>query len=128
MQDNQHVHAVHPVATSSLVDQVNALIAHDTAIDAIKIGIVGSSANAQAIADAIAKIRKLNPTLPVVLDPVLASGHGDLLTQGDAVQAIAPLRALATIILPNLLEARALCDGNDQLALQANRLLHLWTK
>jgi len=123
VQDNQHVHAVHPVATSILVDQVNALIAHDTAIDAIKIGIVGSLANAQAIADAIAKIRKLNPTLPVVLDPVLASGHGDVLTKGDAVQAIAPLRTLATIIVPNLPEARALCEGVDQLALQAKRLL-----
>ena len=123
VQDNQHVHAVHPVATSILVEQVNALIAQGTAIDAIKIGIVGSLVNAEAIADAITRLRKSNPTLPIVLDPVLASGHGDLLTQGDAVQAIAPLRALATIILPNLPEARALCDGNDQLGLQANRLL-----
>ncbi|MCF8164672.1 MAG: hydroxymethylpyrimidine/phosphomethylpyrimidine kinase [Sulfuritalea sp.] len=123
VQDNQHVHAVHPVATSILVDQVNTLIAHGTVIDAIKIGIVGSLANAQAIANAITILRKLNPTLPVVLDPVLASGHGDVLTQGDAVQAIAPLRAFATIIVPNLPEARALCDGNDQLASQAKRLL-----
>ena len=123
VQDNQHVYAVHPVATSILVDQVNTLIAHGTVIDAIKIGIVGSLANAQAIADAIVTLRKLNPTLPVVLDPVLASGHGDVLTKGDAVQAIAPLRPLATIIVPNLPEARALCDGNDQLALQAKRLL-----
>jgi len=123
VQDNQHVYAVHPVATSILVDQVNALIAHGTVIDAIKIGIVGSLANAQAIANAITILRKLNPTLPVVLDPVLASGHGDVLTKGDAVQAIAPLRPLATIIVPNLPEARALCDGNDQLALQVKRLL-----
>jgi len=123
VQDNQHVHAVYPVATSILVEQVNALIAHGTVIDAIKIGIVGSLANSQAIADAITKIRKLNPTLHVVLDPVLASGHGDVLTKGDAVQAIATLRTLATIIVPNLPEARALCEGVDQLALQAQRLL-----
>lgn len=123
VQDNQRVHAVHPVATSILVEQVNALIAHGTVIDAIKIGIVGSLANAQAIADAIAMLRKLNSTLPVVLDPVLASGHGDVLTKGDAVQAIAPLRALATMIVPNLPEARALCDEEDQLTMQAQRLL-----
>jgi hydroxymethylpyrimidine/phosphomethylpyrimidine kinase len=114
---------VHPVAAPILIEQVNALIAHGTAIDAIKIGIVGSLANAQAIADAIATLRKVHPTLPVVLDPVLASGHGDVLTKGDAVQAIAPLRTLATIIVPNLPEARALCEGVDQLALQAQRLL-----
>ncbi len=123
VQDNQHVHAVHPVDASILVEQVKALIAHGTAIDAIKIGIVGSASNALAIAEAIMQLRSLNPTLPVVLDPVLASGHGDVLTRGDAVQAIAPLRILATVIVPNLPEARALCDGVDQLDLQAKRLL-----
>jgi hydroxymethylpyrimidine/phosphomethylpyrimidine kinase len=123
VQDNQHVHAVHPVATSILVEQVNALIAHGTVVDAIKIGIVGSLANAQAIANAITTLRKLYPKVPVVLDPVLASGHGDVLTKGDAVQAIAPLRTLATMIVPNLPEACALCEGVDQLALQAKRLL-----
>jgi len=123
VQDNQRVHAVHPIATSILVDQVNALIARGTTIDAIKIGIVGSLVNAEAIADAITTLRKSNPTLPVVLDPVLASGHGDVLTKGDAVQALAPLRRLATMIVPNLPEARTLCDGEDQLALQAQRLL-----
>ena len=123
VQDNQHVHAVYPVAASMLIEQVNALINHGTAIDAIKIGIVGSIANARAIADAIIQLRESHPTLPVVLDPVLASGHGDVLTQGDAVQALAPVRRLATLIVPNLPEARVLCDGVNTLALQAQRLL-----
>lgn len=123
VQDNQHVHAVYPTASSILVEQVNALIAQGTAIAAIKIGIVGSLVNAQAIADAIITLKASNPALPVVLDPVLASGHGDVLTRGDAVQAIAPLRSLATLILPNLPEARALCGGVEPLALQAQRLL-----
>ena len=124
VQDNQHVHAVYPVDASVLTEQAHALVAHGTAIDAIKIGIVGSLANAQAIADVIMRLRAVNPALPVVLDPVLASGHGDVLTQGDAVQAIAPVRRLATLILPNLPEARALCNGVDELALQAQALLH----
>lgn len=124
VQDNQHVHAVHPVDASILVEQVNALIAHGTTIDAIKIGIVGSKENAQAIADVIIQLRESHPSLPVVLDPVLASGHGDVLTRGDAVQAIAPVRCLATIIVPNLPEAHALCDGEHTLPMQAQRLLH----
>ena len=123
VQDNQHVHAVYPVAASMLIEQVNGLINHGTAINAIKIGIVGSIANARAIADAIIQLRESHPTLPVVLDPVLASGHGDVLTQGDAVQALSPVRRLATLIVPNLPEARVLCDGMDTLALQAQRLL-----
>ena len=40
-----------------------------------------------------------------MLDPVLASGHGDVLTREDAIQIIAPLRKIATLITPNTLEA-----------------------
>ncbi len=122
VQDNQRVHAVHPVEPSILREQVRVLIAQQTRIDAIKIGIVGSAANAAEIAEAIMRLRSLNPALPVVLDPVLASGHGDMLTRGDAVQALAPLRSLATLITPNLPEAKSLC-GSDNTDQQAMRLL-----
>jgi len=113
VQDNQHVHAVYPVDPLILREQARALVAQDTRIDAVKIGIVGSLANAQAIADVVIQLRETYPALPVVLDPVLASGHGDMLTQGDAVQALAPLRALATLLTPNLPEARTLCQTQD---------------
>lgn len=122
VQDNQHVHAVHPVEPSVLREQVRVLVEQGTRVDVVKIGIVGSAANAQVIADAITALRATNTDLPVVLDPVLASGHGDLLTRGDAVQALAPLRKLATLLTPNLPEARALC-GIDGLEAQAHRLL-----
>ena len=112
VQDNQHVYAVHPVEPEILREQGRVLIERPTRIDAVKIGIVGSAANATAIAAAIVQLRRLNADLPVVLDPVLASGHGDLLSRGDAVQALAPLRPLATLITPNLPEARALFDPN----------------
>jgi hydroxymethylpyrimidine/phosphomethylpyrimidine kinase len=46
--------------------------------------------------------------LPVVLDPVLASGHGDALARGNALDALQPLLALATVLVPNLGEAEAL--------------------
>ncbi|NVE00989.1 bifunctional hydroxymethylpyrimidine kinase/phosphomethylpyrimidine kinase [Massilia sp. BJB1822] len=45
---------------------------------------------------------------PVVLDPVLASGHGDLLSRDDAVSALAPLLPLVTVLTPNGPEAGAL--------------------
>ncbi len=122
VQDNQHVHAVHPIAPEILREQVRVLVEQGTRIDAVKLGIVGSAANAAEIADAIRALRAHQPGLPVVLDPVLASGHGDLLTKGDAVQAIAPLRVLATLITPNLPEARAL-TGSDELSQQAQLLL-----
>ncbi len=122
VQDNQHVHAVHPVEPGILREQVRVLVGQGTRIDAVKIGIVGSAANAASIAQAIDAVRLHHPALPVVLDPVLASGHGDLLTKGDAVLAIAPLRALATLVTPNLPEARSL-TGRDELPQQAQHLL-----
>lgn len=122
VQDNEHVHAVYPVDPDVLREQTRVLVQQRTRIDAIKIGIVGSAANAQVIADVVAMLRASDADLPVVLDPVLASGHGDLLTKGDAVQALAPLRRLATLITPNLPEARALC-GIDQVEAQAASLL-----
>lgn len=122
VQDNQHVHAVYPVEPSVLREQAGALVEQRTRIDAVKIGIVGSAPNAQQIADVITRLRGRQPDLPVVLDPVLASGHGDVLTKGDAVQALAPLRKLATLVTPNLPEAHALC-GADDLESQAALLL-----
>jgi hydroxymethylpyrimidine/phosphomethylpyrimidine kinase len=122
VQDNQHVHAVHPVDPEVLREQARVLVDQGTRIDAIKIGIVGSAANAKVIADVITLLRATNADLPVVLDPVLASGHGDMLSKGDAVQALAPLRQLATIITPNLPEARALC-GVEAINTQAEILL-----
>lgn len=122
VQDNQHVHAVHPVDPNVMTEQARVLIEQGTRIDALKIGIVGSAMNAQAIAAVIERLRSVRADLPVVLDPVLASGHGDVLTRGDAVAALAPLRKLATLITPNLPEARALC-GIEGIEAQARVLL-----
>src|SRR5471032_15271 len=75
-QDNDRVTAVWPVDSETLIRQAQTLIAK-IAISAIKIGIPGSAANARAIAALIVQLRERQPDLPVVLDPVLASGHGD---------------------------------------------------
>ncbi|KQV88746.1 hydroxymethylpyrimidine/phosphomethylpyrimidine kinase [Massilia sp. Root351] len=110
VQDNDRVHEVLPVAPDVVSRQARALLAKGE-VDAVKIGIPGSAANAAAIAQVIAQLRRTSPELPVVLDPVLASGHGDLLSRGDAVQALAVLLPLVTLITPNGPEAAALAAG-----------------
>lgn len=107
VQDNNRVHEVQPVDTSLMVRQADILI-DSFSIDAVKIGIPGSRENAAAIARLLRRLRAADPSLPVVLDPVLASGHGDALGKGDAVAALAELLPLATVLVPNLPEARAL--------------------
>ena len=110
VQDHNRVHTIHVLPAAQVQAQAEALIA-SVAIAAVKIGIVGSRANAECIAALITALKQRQPNLPVVLDPVLASGHGDALTREDAVQVLAPLLAHATLITPNLPEASALCNA-----------------
>jgi hydroxymethylpyrimidine/phosphomethylpyrimidine kinase len=107
VQDNQRVHEVVPVDAALLVRQA-ALLLETMPIRAVKLGIPGSLANAEAIAGIVRQLQERQPALPVVLDPVLASGHGDPLARGDALAALAPLLAVATVATPNLPEAAAL--------------------
>ncbi|HEV7616714.1 MAG TPA: hydroxymethylpyrimidine/phosphomethylpyrimidine kinase [Burkholderiaceae bacterium] len=122
VQDNDHVFAVHPVSASLVQQQAQALL-KKIDIAAVKIGIVANRANAEAIAGIVRELRQYQPDLPVVFDPVLASGHGDALAVEDAVQAVAPLITIATLITPNLPEASALCEGERRSGVQAEILL-----
>lgn len=123
IQDNDNVFDVFAVSCDTLRRQGEALL-DKMSIDAVKVGLPGSLANAQAIALLIAALRLRDPGIPVVLDPVLASGHGDPLSRGDALLALEPLLPLATLITPNLAEALALSGSKhgDDLRHQAQRL------
>lgn len=122
VQDNDRVFNVHPVPAGLVQQQAHALM-DKIDIAAVKIGIVGNRENAEAIADTVRVMRQRKPDLPVVLDPVLASGHGDPLAADNAVQAIAPLLPVATLVTPNLPEALALCGGERRLDEQVDILL-----
>ncbi|HJV51963.1 MAG TPA: hydroxymethylpyrimidine/phosphomethylpyrimidine kinase [Noviherbaspirillum sp.] len=122
VQDNDRVFGVHPVPAGLVQQQAHALI-DKIDIAAVKIGIVGNRENAEAVADTLRVMKRRRPDLHVVLDPVLASGHGDALARDNAVQAIAPLLPVATLVTPNLPEALALCGGERRLDMQAATLL-----
>jgi hydroxymethylpyrimidine/phosphomethylpyrimidine kinase len=104
VQDNNRVHEVAPVA-SGLLERQAAVLADSKPIRAVKIGISGNVPNAETIARIILTLRMRRPDLPVVLDPVLASGRGDPLARGNALASLAPLLPLATVLVPNLTEA-----------------------
>lgn len=104
VQDNDHVYAVTPLDAALVEAQAMALI-RKMQVHAVKLGIPGSAANAAAIARVITVLRERYPALPVVLDPVLASGHGDGLSPPAALDLLLPLASLLT---PNLPEAAAL--------------------
>lgn len=122
VQDNDRVFNVHPVPAGLVQQQAHALI-DKIDIGAVKLGIVGNRANAEAIADTLRIMKQRNPALQVVLDPVLASGHGDRLSEDSPTAAIMTLLPLATLVTPNLPEAAALCGGDRRLDAQVEYLL-----
>jgi len=108
VQDNVSVFAVHALEAELIRHQAQVLIDRFE-IGAVKLGIAGNRRNAEVIAELILQLRARQPDLPVVFDPVLANGKGDRLSADDAVRAIEPLYAVATVITPNLNEANRLC-------------------
>lgn len=122
VQDNNRVFNVHPVPAGLVQQQAHALM-NKMEIAAVKIGIVGNRENAEAIADTLRMMKRRRPDLQVVLDPVLASGHGDALAVDNAVRTVAPLLPEATIVTPNLPEMLALCSGDRRLDTQVEMLL-----
>jgi hydroxymethylpyrimidine/phosphomethylpyrimidine kinase len=133
VQDNNRVFEVVPVDSALVSRQAQALV-DSFAIGAVKIGIPGNLANATVIAELVRQLRVREPALPVVLDPVLASGAGQALAQGDALAALAPLLALASVVVPNRMESHALgvlddahvlvTGGHDGGDVVVNRWLH----
>ncbi|GGC80014.1 bifunctional hydroxymethylpyrimidine kinase/phosphomethylpyrimidine kinase [Undibacterium terreum] len=122
VQDNNRVQAVHAVAPELVRQQAQALLA-SVPVAAVKLGIAGSRGNALVIADLIRGMKLTQPDLPVVLDTVLGSGHGDALAVENAINVITPLLEVATLITPNLPEAALLHPAGDSLLQQARCLL-----
>jgi len=119
VQDTRGVAALHSVPPAELAAQARCVLADAPAL-AIKIGVVGSAANARAVAALLAE----HPQVPVVLDPVLASARGDPLGDPGTLQALREwLLPRATVATPNSVEARALGGVQAMLALGCRYVL-----
>ena len=85
-------------------DQARKLL-EDKPVDAFKIGLLGSTENIEAIAGILSDY----PDIPLVFDPVLATGRGDELADEEMIAAIQSLLLPHTTVLtPNSIEARRL--------------------
>jgi len=127
VQDTGGVDDVQAVDADVLVDQARTVL-EDMPVAAFKIGLLGSVENIAAIAEIISDY----PDIPLVFDPVLASGRGDELANEDMLEAMRELLLPQTTILtPNSMEARRLVidEDNEQddpsLADCANRIIKL---
>ena len=125
IQDTMGVEDVMALDPEWVADQARCVL-EDMPVTAIKIGVLGSTENITAIAEVVSDY----PEVPLVLDPVLASGRGDEFTTDEMITALRELLIpQTTIITPNSIEARRLVqeDGEEDLDLAecARRLLAL---
>jgi hydroxymethylpyrimidine/phosphomethylpyrimidine kinase len=111
VQDSAGVEDVVPMEADLVTDQARVLL-EDMPVAAFKLGMLGSVENIAAIVEIVSDY----PDVPLVLDPVLASGRGDELASEDMISALRELLLPQTTILtPNSLEARRLAlDENDE--------------
>jgi hydroxymethylpyrimidine/phosphomethylpyrimidine kinase len=107
-QNTLGVSAIHQLPVEIVLAQVRAVLA-DIRVDAVKIGMVGSAEVTLALAGVL---DELAPGTPVVLDPVMVAESGARLLDADAQLALVQeLVPRASVITPNLPEARALLAG-----------------
>lgn len=102
-QNTQGVGAIQELEPWFIASQLDAIFS-DIRVDAIKIGMLGSSAITQVVADYLAP-----KDIPIVLDPVMVAKSGDRLLEPSAIDTLKrKLLPLAAVITPNLPEAEEL--------------------
>jgi len=110
IQDTMGVDDVSPIDAESVIDQARCVL-EDMPVAAFKIGLLGNIEQIAAIAEVVSDY----PEVPLVLDPVLASGRGDELVSEEMVVALRELLIPQTTILtPNSLEARRLAADEGE--------------
>ena len=105
-QNTRGVNAVHLPPPGFVAEQIAVVLA-DIDVAAVKIGMLGSAAIVEAVAQALA-----NYEGPIVLDPVLVATSGAALGDDSVLEAMrAHLFPRATLVTPNLYEASRLLGG-----------------
>ena len=128
VQNTVGVTGVHTLPPETVAAQIEA-VATDIGLDAVKTGMLATSAIIRAIAAACDRvgIGADGPT-PFVVDPVAASVHGEQLLADEALDAFRSLLfPRATLVTPNLDEVRLLVgvEVHDRAAqYEAAKLLH----
>ena len=109
-QTDADVLSVHPVPPAQVRAQIATALAARS-VGAIKIGMLGTQAIVEAVADAL---DAHCGTVPVVLDPVLYASSGAALLDMAGLAALrSRLFPLATLLTPNLPEAAYLARGGS---------------
>ncbi len=104
-QSTVGVDAIHALPAEIVLAQVRAVVS-DIGVEAVKVGMLGSEEVTLAVARVL---DELPPGTPVVVDPVMVAESGATLLQAGAERAlVAEILPRASVLTPNVLEARTL--------------------
>ena len=118
VQDTSGVEGILPIDADWVADQARAIL-EDIPVAAFKIGVLGSAENVSVIAEIVSDY----PDIPLILDPVLASGRGDEFANEDILSAIRELLIpQSTVITPNTPELRRLILEDEEEGVSIERL------
>lgn len=106
-QNSSRVTHIEHMSAAVVRAQLDAIAEH-ARIDAVKIGMLGTAENVQAVAEWLSEAK---PGLTVV-DPVMISSSGTALIAPEAFPEVAALCATADVIIPNALELAKLTDSS----------------
>ena len=108
-QNTQGVYNIFPVSPDLIEDQLCAVF-EDFKIDAVKIGMLHNSKTVEVVSNVL---KKYQPKF-VVLDPVMISSSGNVLTSFNAISVIIEkLLPFCTLITPNINEMLSLISAGD---------------
>ncbi|HSS03922.1 MAG TPA: bifunctional hydroxymethylpyrimidine kinase/phosphomethylpyrimidine kinase, partial [Solirubrobacterales bacterium] len=109
VQNTVEVRAVEAVAPETIVAQIRA-VAEDIGVDAVKIGMLGTAETVRAVVEALDLVGEA----PVVVDPVMVAESGAVLLDEEARTVLVErLLPLATMVTPNIPEAKALSGAGE---------------
>ena len=123
VQDTAGVESFLPLDPDWVADQARCIL-EDMPVAAFKMGMLGSTDIVTVVAEVVSDY----PDVPLVVDPVFASGRGDEFANDDMVSAIRELLVpQSTVITPNIAELKRLAQAEEDedagLAEYAQRLL-----
>jgi hydroxymethylpyrimidine/phosphomethylpyrimidine kinase len=122
VQDTAGVDSFLAIDPDWVADQARCIL-EDMPVAAFKMGMLGSTEIVTVVAEVVSDY----PDIPLVLDPVFASGRGDEFANEEMVTAIRELLVpQSTVVTPNISELRRLAEddeGDADLAECAQHLL-----
>ncbi|MFI6431535.1 bifunctional hydroxymethylpyrimidine kinase/phosphomethylpyrimidine kinase [Rhodococcus oryzae] len=128
VQNSVGVSGFHEIPPQIVADQVRSVVG-DIGVGAAKTGMLASTAIIEAVAEVCGEVGiGRGHAVPLVVDPVCASMHGDPLLHAEALDAVRhTLIPIASLVTPNLDEVRLITGidvVDDTSARRAAEALH----